>query len=106
MRIAVIADVHGNLLALEAVLADIARHGVDLTVNLGDAVSGPLQPAETAKLLMKNNLPTVRGIMSGNWQCSTRNTLARATALLRIGWMLSSVHGWLNSRLRRWSRVM
>ena len=61
MRLAVIADIHGNLLALDAVLTDIAARGVDLTVNLGDCVSGPLWPAETAARLMALGLPTVRG---------------------------------------------
>lgn len=61
MRLAVISDVHGNRLALEAVLADIARQGADLTVNLGDVVSGPLDPAATAALLMAEAMPTVRG---------------------------------------------
>jgi predicted phosphodiesterase len=49
--IAVIADVHSNSLALEAVLTDIARHGVDLVVNLGDNVNGPLEPQRCADLL-------------------------------------------------------
>ena len=61
MKLAVISDIHGNLLALRAVLADIARQGVDQTVNLGDILSGPLQPAETADLLMTCNFPTIRG---------------------------------------------
>lgn len=61
MRLAVIADIHGNLLALDAVLGDIASRNVDLTVNLGDVVSGPLQPAETAEHLMPLALPTVSG---------------------------------------------
>jgi predicted phosphodiesterase len=61
MKIAVISDIHGNLLALEAVLADIARQGVDRTVNLGDILSGPLQPAETADLLMAQDFITIRG---------------------------------------------
>ncbi|MDP3545063.1 MAG: metallophosphoesterase family protein [Phreatobacter sp.] len=61
MRLAVIADIHGNLLALDAVLADIAARGIDRIVNLGDCVSGPLWPAETAARLMALNLPTVRG---------------------------------------------
>ncbi|MDP2451180.1 MAG: metallophosphoesterase family protein [Polaromonas sp.] len=61
MKLAVISDIHGNLLALEAVLADIARQGVDQTVNLGDILSGPLQPAETADLLMARDFPTIRG---------------------------------------------
>ncbi|MFI5443884.1 metallophosphoesterase family protein [Polaromonas sp. UC242_47] len=61
MKIAVISDIHGNLLALQAVLADIARQGVDQTVNLGDSLSGPLQVAETADLLMAQGFPTIRG---------------------------------------------
>ena len=61
MKIAVISDIHGNLLALQAVLADIARQDVDQTVNLGDMLSGPLQPAETADLLMTQHFPTIRG---------------------------------------------
>jgi putative phosphoesterase len=52
MRIAIVADIHGNLAALEAVEADISRHGVDLIVNLGDSLSGPLLPLETAQYLM------------------------------------------------------
>lgn len=61
MRIAVIADIHGNCLALEAVLADIARQGADLTLNLGDLVSGPLEPRRTAELLLEEDFPTVAG---------------------------------------------
>jgi len=62
MRIAVLADIHGNLLALEAVLADLEqRGGADLTVNLGDCVSGPLWPRETFERLEALDLPTVRG---------------------------------------------
>jgi predicted phosphodiesterase len=61
MRIAVISDVHGNLLALEAVLSAIDDHHVDTTVNLGDIVSGGVQPRETAERLMALDLPTVRG---------------------------------------------
>lgn len=61
MRIAAFSDVHGNLAGLEAVLADIARRDVDLVVNLGDILSGPLQPAETADRLIPLNLPTIRG---------------------------------------------
>lgn len=61
MKLAVIADIHGNRLALEAVLADIGRRGIERIVNLGDCVSGPLWPAETAARLMALDLPTVRG---------------------------------------------
>lgn len=61
MRIAVISDVHGNRLALEAVLEDIARQSVDSTLNLGDLVSGPIEPNWTADILMELDIPTVRG---------------------------------------------
>lgn len=61
MRLAVIADIHGNLAALEAVLADVKPHGVDAILNLGDCVSGPLWPRETMDLLETLNLPTARG---------------------------------------------
>lgn len=52
MRIAVVSDIHGNLPALLAVVADFRRRGVDHVVNLGDSLSGPLCPKETAQYLM------------------------------------------------------
>jgi len=52
MRLALVSDIHGNLPALEAIVADIARRGVDRIVNLGDSLSGPLLPRETAAYLM------------------------------------------------------
>tara|TARA_R110002020_G_scaffold113518_22_gene261178 strand:- start:1578 stop:2327 length:750 start_codon:yes stop_codon:yes gene_type:complete len=62
MRIAVIADIHGNLPALDAVLADIAaRGGADLLVDLGDRASGPLWPRETMDRLAVLDAVTVRG---------------------------------------------
>jgi predicted phosphodiesterase len=61
MQIAVVADIHGNALALDAVAADIARRRPDLVINLGDCVSGPLWPAETAARLRDLGWPSVRG---------------------------------------------
>lgn len=61
MRIAVIADIHGNIDALEAVLADMARHRVESAINLGDHVSGPLAAARTADRLVDLDFPTIRG---------------------------------------------
>jgi len=61
MRVAVISDIHGNLAALEAVLADVQARSADIVVNLGDTLSGPLLPAECADRLMPLNLPTIRG---------------------------------------------
>ncbi|QUS55275.1 metallophosphoesterase family protein [Pseudovibrio brasiliensis] len=61
MRFAVISDIHGNLPALEAVHRDIKRKSPDLVFNLGDCVSGPLWPEETAQYLIAENWLTVRG---------------------------------------------
>ena len=61
MRIAALSDIHGNLWALEAVLEDVKRVGVDAIVNTGDILSGPLEPAATADRLMELGLPTIAG---------------------------------------------
>ena len=52
MRFAAIADVHGNYLALEAVIADIRAQGIEEIVNLGDMASGPLDARRTMDALM------------------------------------------------------
>jgi predicted phosphodiesterase len=52
MRLALLSDIHGNLLALRAVVEDLARRGADHVINLGDSLSGPLLPQETAEYLM------------------------------------------------------
>ncbi|MGE0543618.1 MAG: metallophosphoesterase [Dehalococcoidia bacterium] len=51
MRVAVLSDIHGNLPALEAVLADVDRNGVDRIVLTGDIAAGPL-PGETLDRLV------------------------------------------------------
>jgi putative phosphoesterase len=50
MRVAVLNDIHGNVQALEAVLAEVEREGVDAIVVGGDVVSGHA-PAETLDAL-------------------------------------------------------
>jgi len=61
MRIAFVADIHGNIAALEGVAADIRRRGVDRVVNLGDSLSGPLRPLETARFLMSSDWLSLTG---------------------------------------------
>jgi predicted phosphodiesterase len=61
MRFAAIADVHGNHLALEAVIADIRAHGIADIVNLGDIASGPLDARSTMDALMALDAVHVRG---------------------------------------------
>lgn len=61
MRLAVVADIHGNLPALDAIVDDMGRRNVDAVINLGDCVSGPLWPRETLARLQSLKWPTVRG---------------------------------------------
>ena len=55
MRVAAISDIHGNLPALEAVLAEIDAEGVDEIVVAGDTAHGPW-PAEVVDLLVHPQL--------------------------------------------------
>ena len=60
MRVAAISDIHGNLPALDAVLADIAEANVDAIVVAGDSVSGPW-PAEVFDRLQDVDARIVHG---------------------------------------------
>ncbi|MBJ7597512.1 MAG: YfcE family phosphodiesterase [Candidatus Nephthysia bennettiae] len=63
MRIAIVSDVHGNLIALEAVLEDLERQRPDLVVHGGDlAFNGP-RPAECVERVRQLGWPGVRGNM-------------------------------------------
>ena len=61
MRIAFVSDIHGNLPALEAVVADLRARGIDRVIDCGDLLSGPLWPAETAERLIALGWPTICG---------------------------------------------
>jgi putative phosphoesterase len=61
-RIAILADIHANVWALDAVLSDIRRVGADVLVNLGDVLYGPLEPRATFERLRSEDVRlTVRG---------------------------------------------
>lgn len=61
MRIAAFGDVHGNLVALKAVLYDIATSGVDASVCLGDlAYKGPA-PGDCVQMIRELGVPCVHG---------------------------------------------
>ena len=59
--LAVIADIHGNLAALEAVLADIRKIGADQLVCLGDVASFGPQPRETLRRVQSLECPVAMG---------------------------------------------
>jgi predicted phosphodiesterase len=60
VRVAALYDVHGNVHALEAVLADVERAGVDAIVFGGDIVAGPF-PRETLELVRSTDARAIRG---------------------------------------------
>jgi len=61
MRIAVVSDVHGNLTALEAVIADLRRVGVDEVLQGGDLGYGGARPAEVVDRVRELGWAGVRG---------------------------------------------
>jgi predicted phosphodiesterase len=61
MRLAIIADIHGNYQALQAVLADIALMGVDRIVSLGDNIGYGPEPEEVVMALRDHRVLSVMG---------------------------------------------
>jgi diadenosine tetraphosphatase ApaH/serine/threonine PP2A family protein phosphatase len=59
--IAVISDIHGNLEALDAVLADARREAVDAVISLGDVVGYGADPNECIDRVMAETKVTVLG---------------------------------------------
>ncbi len=60
-KIAIISDIHGNIVALEKVVEDIQTRHVDCVFNLGDHASGPLWPKETIQFLMTQDWVHILG---------------------------------------------
>jgi putative phosphoesterase len=61
VRVAALYDIHGNLPALEAVLAEVARENVDAVVCGGDVVAGPFPVAVFDRLASLPDVRFVRG---------------------------------------------
>ena len=61
MRIGLISDVHANVLALEAVMAELRRADVDTVLCLGDVVGYGPAPNETIELLRSANVMCTLG---------------------------------------------
>ncbi len=95
MRVAALYDIHGNLPALEAVLAELAEEEVDLIVVGGDLVPGPM-PRESASALLEHPVP-VRFI-SGNGERDVLS-LHRGEGLARVPERFHDVLRWVVSEL-------
>jgi putative phosphoesterase len=87
MRVAAIYDIHGNLPALEAVIQDVRRAGVDRVVVGGDVLPGPL-PCETIACLLDLDLPVQ--FIQGN---GDREVLARMEGT-ETDWYRSAPEQW------------
>ena len=61
MKYAIISDIHANPAALEKVLADSARYGVEKVICAGDVVGYGYDPVATIKMLRERDIPTVMG---------------------------------------------
>jgi len=90
---AVFSDVHGNLPALEAILADIERRGVARTFCLGDLVGYGPSPNEVALLVRDSGIPTLMGnydqgigFETGDCGCVYKTDEERAEGAVSLEW--------------------
>jgi predicted phosphodiesterase len=60
-RTAIVSDVHGNAIALRAVVAALDDEGIERVVCLGDVCQGGPQPAECVDLVTERGWPVVLG---------------------------------------------
>jgi predicted phosphodiesterase len=99
MRIAVLSDIHGNLPALDAVLADLRPY--DAVWQLGDVVGYGPQPNEVVARLVAENASGVRGnhdaAAIGELDTDTFNDDARAAVEWTMGTISASTRGWLTA---------
>lgn len=106
MRIALISDIHANLPALEAVLADLdGRSDVEQVYHLGDLAGYAPWPDEVVELLRERGIPGVSGnydstVATGYHHCGCRYEDPRQEELshLSYAWTRANV----SERTRRW----
>jgi len=105
---AVFSDVHGNLPALEAILADIEERAIARTICLGDLVGyGPL-PNEVALLVRDRGIPTLMGnydqgigFETGDCGCVYKTEEQRAEGAASLAWTQQVVGDAVKAYLRR-----
>ena len=97
MQIAIISDMHGNCMALDAALADLRRQAIDQVVCLGDAVQGGPQPAQVVARLRELGCPVVMGNADA-WLLTGQETDGESSSPERRA-MLDAVREWSLSQL-------
>ena len=60
-RLALVSDIHGNAVALDALIDDLNRDGIESVVCLGDVLQGGAQPSEVAERINATGWPVVLG---------------------------------------------
>lgn len=101
MRYAILGDVHANLCALEAVLADVEREGVDRILSVGDVVGYGARPRQAIQALREIGALVVKGnhdaAVAGELDVCTFNPFARAAAEWTAGMLRREELEWLRS---------
>jgi predicted phosphodiesterase len=97
MKYALISDIHANLPALEAVLADIARRAPDAVYHLGDLVGYAPWPNEVVALLESRGIPGVAGnydstVATDYTPCGCRYEDARQEELSHLSYEWTRAH--------------
>ncbi|MGD2067483.1 MAG: metallophosphoesterase family protein [Gemmatimonadota bacterium] len=105
MKYALISDIHGNLPALEAVLADVDRRDPDGVYHLGDLVGYAPWPNEVVEVLRERAIPGVAGNYDSTTAtdydhcgCRYDDPEQKALSHLSYGWTRANV----SARTKRW----
>lgn len=98
MKVAVFSDIHGNVGALEAVLADIKKRQVDMVFCGGDLVGYGAFPNEVIELIREQHIPTIIGNYdqgigndSDDCGCAYRDEFSKALGKRSIAWTKEKV---------------
>jgi predicted phosphodiesterase len=94
VRIGLIADIHGNRLALDAVLAELEREDVDRIVCLGDVAVGP-EPHAALERVRELDCPVVLG----NWDAAFIAGGPPAESNDETAAIVNEIHAWWGEQL-------
>jgi putative phosphoesterase len=106
MRIASLYDIHGNLPALEAAMAEIRREKVDLVLVGGDVMPGPL-PRECLDYLLNLEIPTKFILGNGDeavlsWRRGISTTPVPEEAVPRVRWTAEQISPEHEAAISQW----
>lgn len=113
MKIAFFSDIHANLPALEAVLADIDSQQPDFVYCLGDLVGYNVWPNEVTNLIRKRGIPTLAGnydegigLSSDNCGCAYKSDDEKANGGVSISYTNEIVNDEVRAYLKMLPRQM